>query len=200
MPDAQSEIQVLFFLLLSSALINNFVLIRFLGLCPFMGISRHLDTSIGMGMAVLFVMTLFGAITWIIQEYVLMPLNLNFLSTLVFILVIASLVQLVELVVHKMTPGLYKALGIYLPLITTNCAVLGVALLNIREGHSFLESTVFSIGAALGWMLAIIIFAGIRERQELADIPPVLKGFASAFITVGLLSIAFFSFSGFFSS
>ena len=194
------ETQTLFFLLISSALINNFVLIRFLGLCPFMGISRHLDTSIGMGLAVTFVMTISGAITWILNEYVLVPLDLNFLRTIAFVLVIASLVQLVELVVHKTSPGLYQALGIYLPLITTNCAVLGVALLNIRELHSFIESMVFSVGAAVGWTLAIIIFAGIRERQELVDMPPVLRGFSSAFITVGLLSIAFFSFSGFFST
>ncbi|TYB32538.1 MAG: RnfABCDGE type electron transport complex subunit A, partial [Flexistipes sinusarabici] len=158
-------------LFISAVLVNNFVLSRFLGLCPFFGVSRKLDTAIGMSFAVTFVMTVAGIITWIIQYSVLNPFGLGYLQTIVFILVIASLVQFVEIVLEKISPALYNSLGIFLPLITTNCAILGAAILNIQEGFSFIQMLVFTIGSALGFGLALIIFSGIRERIELADVP-----------------------------
>lgn len=185
------------FIIISGVLINNFVLIRFLGICPYMGVSRKVETAIGMGMAVIFVMTIAGSITWLVQEYLLAPLKLQYLQTVSFILVIAALVQFVEMVIRKISPTLYKALGIYLPLITTNCAVLGVALLNILESYNFLQTVVHSLAAAVGWVLAIVLFAGIRERLELADLPPLMRGYAITFVTAGLLSMAFLGFSGF---
>ena len=184
-------------LIIGAALINNFVLIRFLGLCPFFGVSRNVETAIGMSMAVIFVMTIAGTISWAIYSFVLVPFDLVFLKTIAFILVIASFVQLVEMTVKKVAPVLHKALGIFLPLIVTNCAVLGVALISVVEEHTFGQAFLFSFGAGLGWAIAIIIFAGIRERQELAEVPKALAGYANAFITAGLLSIAFFVFSGF---
>ena len=184
-------------LVIGAALINNFVLIRFLGLCPFFGVSRNVETAIGMSMAVVFVMTLAGSVSWIIFNMVLVPLDIVFLKTIAFILVIASFVQLVEMTIRKVAPTLYRALGLFLPLIVTNCAVLGVALISVVESHDFTQAFLFSFGAGLGWALAIIIFAGIRERQELAEVPNALAGYANAFITAGLLSIAFFAFSGF---
>lgn len=189
----------LFFIIFSSILINNFVLVRFLGICPFLGLSRKTETAIGMGMAVIFVITMAGSITWAIYYYLLVPLNLEYLRTISFILVIASLVQFVELVIHKTSPTLYQALGIYLPLITTNCAVLGVAVLIISLNYTFIQSVVYSFGAAVGWTLAIFLMAGIRERQQFADISPSLQGFAVAFITAALMSMAFLGFSGFLS-
>lgn len=184
-------------IIVSAALINNFILSRFLGLCPFFGVSRKVDTAIGMSMAVIFVMTLASIATWFAFEYLLAPLHLEFLRTVAFILIIAGFVQLVESAIKKMAPTLHKALGIFLPLITTNCAVLGVALLSVANEFSFVKMVLFSVGAGIGWAIAIIIFAGIRERQELADIPDSFAGFANAFLTAGLLAMAFFVFSGF---
>lgn len=183
-------------LFISAVLVNNFVLSRFLGLCPFFGVSRKLDTAIGMSFAVTFVMTVAGTITWIIQYSVLNPFGLGYLQTIVFILVIASLVQFVEIVLEKISPALYNSLGIFLPLITTNCAILGAAILNIQEGFSFLQMLVFTIGSALGFGLALIIFSGIRERVELADVPKHFRGIPIAFITAGILALAFMGFSG----
>ena len=187
----------LIMVVVGAALINNFVLTRFLGLCPFFGVSRRVETAIGMSMAVVFVMTIAGMTTWMINEYVLEALDLVFLRTVSFILVIASLVQLVEMVIKKSAPNLYQALGVFLPLITTNCAVIGVALLNVVLDLSLLRATFFSLGAGLGFGLAITIFAGIRERQEIAEIPRSFAGYANAFIGAGLLSLAFFVFSGY---
>ncbi len=187
---------VYFKLVIGAILVNNFVLHRFLGICPFLGVSKKLETSLGMGMAVIFVMTMASFFTWIFYHYLLVPLDLEYLQTIVFILVIASLVQLVEMVLLKQFPALYEALGIFLPLITTNCAILGVAVLNIQKEYNFLESLVFAFSAGLGFTLALILMAGIRERLELADIPEPLKGTAIALITAGLLSLAFMGFGG----
>ncbi|WP_273266162.1 electron transport complex subunit RsxA [Flexistipes sinusarabici] len=186
----------LILLFISAVLVNNFVLSRFLGLCPFFGVSRKLDTAIGMSFAVTFVMTVAGIITWIIQYSVLNPFGLGYLQTIVFILVIASLVQFVEIVLEKISPALYNSLGIFLPLITTNCAILGAAILNIQEGFSFIQMLVFTIGSALGFGLALIIFSGIRERVELADVPKYFRGIPIAFVTAGILALAFMGFSG----
>ena len=185
----------LLFIFLSAILINNFVLSRFLGICPFLGVSKKTDTAIGMSLAVIFVMILASIITWLLN-ILLVSLGLSFLTTIVFILIIATLVQFVEIVLKKTSPGLYEALGIYLPLITTNCAVLGVALLNVQENYTLIETVVNSAGAALGFALALILFSTIRERMELSDIPAPFKGTASALITAGLLSMAFMGFQG----
>lgn len=176
--------------------INNFVLSRFLGICPFLGVSKKVETSIGMGMAVTFVMGMASAVTWILEVYVLVPNQLEYLRTIVFILVIASLVQFVELVIRKVSPTLYQALGIFLPLITTNCAVLGVAILNIQLGYNLFESVVFGVAAAVGFTLALVIMAGIRERLELVFIPKSFRGVSIALIIAGILSIAFMGFQG----
>ena len=181
----------IFLILLSSILINNFVMSRFLGICPFLGVSRRVETAVGMGAAVTFVMAMTSLITYIIQYGILEPLNIQYLQTIVFILVIACLVQFVEMVIQKSSPTLYKALGVYLPLITTNCAVLGVAIINIDEKYDLIQTLFNGIGAALGFTLAIVLFAGIRERLELSDIPKPLKGFPIALITAGLMSVAF---------
>lgn len=183
-------------LIISTVFVNNFVLARFLGICPFLGVSRKTETAVGMSMAVIFVMTIAALVTWLLQAYILVPLGIQYLQTIVFILVIASLVQLVEMVIQKVSPVLYQALGIYLPLITTNCAVLGVAVLNIQKEHTFWESIVFAFGASLGFALALVLFAGIRERLDLADVPKSLQGTAIALITAGLLSLAFMGFAG----
>ncbi len=187
----------LFAILLSGVLINNFVFARFLGICPFLGVSRKLETAIGMSMAVIFVITMASLISWAFYWFVLEPLRLGYLQTVAFILIIASLVQFVEVVILKVSPVLYQALGIYLPLITTNCAVLGAAILNIRESYTFIETLTNGLAAALGWSLAILLFAGIRERLELADIPAPLKGFPVALISTGLMAMAFLGFQGF---
>lgn len=176
--------------------INNFVLSRFLGICPFLGVSKKVETSIGMGMAVTFVMGMASLVTWLLEYYVLVPNNLEYLRTIVFILVIASLVQFVELVIRKVSPTLYQALGIFLPLITTNCAVLGVAILNIQIGYTLFESIVFGVAAALGFTLALVIMAGIREQMELVFIPQHFRGVSLALIIAGILSIAFMGFQG----
>lgn len=189
-------------IVVGSILINNFVLTRFLGLCPYIGVSKKLDSAIGMGLAVIFVMTLASLATWIIYYYLLdketniWGLDLTFLRTIAFILVIAGLVQFVEMVIQKTAPALYNALGIYLPLITTNCAVLGVAVLNIDDGYTFIEAVVNGLAAGVGFTIALVLMAGIRERLELADIPKPLQGIPIAFIMAGLMSIAFLGFSG----
>ncbi len=186
----------LFLILVGSVLVNNFVLARFLGICPFLGVSKKLKTACGMGVAVIFVMGLSSVVTDVIYDTILLPHDLLFLKTVVFILVIASLVQLVEMILQKLSPGLHQALGIYLPLITTNCAILGVALINVIKNYNFIKSLVFGVGAGAGFTIALIIMAGIRERLELADIPEPLKGAAITLIIAGLLSMAFMGFSG----
>ncbi|MBS4031066.1 MAG: electron transport complex subunit RsxA [Clostridiales bacterium] len=176
--------------------INNFVLSRFLGICPFLGVSKKVETSVGMGMAVTFVMGMASLVTWLLEYYVLVPNSLEYLRTIVFILVIASLVQFVELVIRKVSPTLYQALGIFLPLITTNCAVLGVAILNIQIGYTLFEAIVFGVAAAIGFTLALVIMAGIREQLELVFIPEHFRGVSLALIIAGILSIAFTGFQG----
>ncbi len=186
----------LILLFISAVLVNNFILSRFLGICPFLGVSKKVETAVGMSMAVIFVMTVASVITWILQYAVLNPLNLQYLQTIVFILVIAALVQFVEMVVQKVSPALYQALGIFLPLITTNCAVLGAAVLNVQKNYNFIEMLVFSIGSAVGFGVALTLFAGLREEIALANIPKVFKGTAISLITAGILSLAFMGFSG----
>lgn len=185
-----------FVIFFGAILINNFVLTRFLGICPFLGVSKKVETAIGMSLAVLFVMTVASVATWVVQEYILLPNDLLYLRTIAFILVIAVLVQFVEMVIQKTSPTLYQALGVYLPLITTNCAVLGVTIINMNEGYTLLQSTVHGVAAAIGFGLAIVVFAGIRERLEFADLPPALEGFPIALIIAGLMSISFFGFQG----
>ena len=186
----------IFVILLSSILVNNFVMSKFLGCCPFLGVSKKINTAAGMGAAVTFVMALASVITYLVQYYVLVPFGIEYLQTIAFILVIAALVQLVEMVIQKMSPSLYNALGVYLPLITTNCAELGVAILNITESYNLIESLINGIGGALGFTLAIVLFAGIRERLEYSKIPVPLQGFPIALITAGIMSIAFLGFQG----
>lgn len=183
-------------ILLSSILVNNYVLSRFLGCCPFMGVSKRVETALGMGMAVTFVMALASVITWLIQYFLLVPLEIEYLQTIAFILVIASLVQFVEMMLQKTSPALYQSLGVYLPLITTNCAVLGVAIINITEQYNLLETIVNGVGAALGFTLAIVLFAGIREKMRYNNVPKPLEGFPSALIAASLMSMAFMGFQG----
>lgn len=187
----------IFSLLIAALFTENFVLVKFLGCCPFLGVSKKLDTALGMGMAVTFVMAIASAFTWCINEWFLIPLELEYLQTIAFILIIAGLVQFVEMVIKKMMPSLYNALGIYLPLITTNCAVLGVALLNVQNSYDFLHSILYGTFAALGFTLAIVLFAGIREVISEKDVPECFRGFPIALITAGLMAIAFLGFSGF---
>ena len=186
----------LLLIVISAVFVNNFVLARFLGICPFLGVSKKVETSLGMGMAVIFVMTVASVVTWFIQYFVLIPYGIEYLQTIAFILVIASLVQLVEMVIQKSSPVLYQSLGIFLPLITTNCAVLGVAVLSIQKDYSFVESVVFAIGAGLGFTLAMVLFAGLRERLDLCPVPKSFRGTAIALVTAGLLSLAFMGFAG----
>jgi electron transport complex protein RnfA len=186
----------LFIIFISGILVNNFVLSRFLGICPFLGVSKQVETAMGMGMAVTFVMTLASIITYFVQIFILDELGLGYLQTIAFILVIAALVQFIEMVIQKVSPTLYQALGIYLPLITTNCAVLGVTLLNIQYEYNLIETIVNAVAGALGFSLAIVLFAGIREKLELSDIPEPFKGFPIALITASLMSIAFLGFAG----
>ena len=181
---------------LGAILTNNFIFSQFLGCCPFLGCSNKVDTATGMGIAVVFVMGLASAICWVIYTYILVPLNLAFLNTLAFILVIAALVQLVEMFLKKSVPSLYSALGIYLPLITTNCAVLGVVLLNVQNNYNFIESVVYGVTGGLGFMLAIVLFASVRERIEFADYPECFEGFSICLISAGLVALAFMGFSG----
>ncbi|MCW8903147.1 MULTISPECIES: electron transport complex subunit RsxA [Sedimenticola] len=187
-------------ILVSTVLVNNFVLVKFLGLCPFMGVSKKLETAVGMGMATTFVLTLSSICSYLANEYLLAPLGLEYLRTITFILVIAVLVQFTEMVMHKTSPVLYQLLGIFLPLITTNCAVLGVALLNVQEQHGFIESGLYGFGAAAGFSLVLVLFAAMRERVTVSDVPAPFQGSAIAMITAGLMSIAFMGFSGLVSS
>jgi len=187
-------------ILVSTVLVNNFVLVKFLGLCPFMGVSKKLETAVGMGMATTFVLTLASICSYLANEYLLAPLGLEYLRTITFILVIAVLVQFTEMVMHKTSPMLYQMLGIFLPLITTNCAVLGVALLNVQEQHGFIESGLYGFGAAAGFSLVLVLFAAMRERVTVSDVPAPFQGGAIAMITAGLMSIAFMGFSGLVSS
>lgn len=177
-------------------LANNVILHQFLGICPYLGVSRRIETSLGMGMAVIFVMTLAAVVTWLVYNFLLVPFDLVYLRTIAFILVIASLVQLVETVLKKTNPTLFRALGIYLPLITTNCAILGVALLNVQAGYNIIQTIVYAISTGIGFTLALIIMAGIRERLELADVSSYLRGAAVSLVTAGILSLAFTGFSG----
>jgi len=205
------EIRMLFIISISAIFINNFIFSRFLGLCPYIGVSKQLDSAVGMGAAVVFVMTLASTVTWLVYTYLLLPAQTNlfyhlfslkeppdltFLKTIAFILVIASLVQFVEMVIQKVSPALYKSLGIYLPLITTNCAILGVTLLNIDENYRFIEAIVNGFAAGVGFTLALFLMAGIREKLDLADVPKAMQGIPIAFITAGLMAIAFLGFSG----
>ena len=181
---------------LGAILTNNFILVQFLGICPFMGVSKKLDTAVGMGAAVTFVMGLASAVTWLVDTLLLEPMGLEYMQTVAFILVIASLVQLIEMVLQKSVPALYTALGVYLPLITTNCAVLGVAQANITSGYNLIESITYGITGGLGFLLAIVLFASIRERLEFADSPKCFEGFPLALVTAGLMALAFMGFSG----
>ena len=183
-------------LFVGTVLVNNFVLVKFLGLCPFMGVSKKLETAIGMGFATTFVMTLASISSWLMDNFILVPLDLLYLRTLSFILVIAVVVQFTEMVVRKTSPTLYRLLGIFLPLITTNCAVLGVALLNINQAHTFMQSAVYGFGAAVGFSLVMVLFAAIRERLAVANVPAPFKGASIGLITAGLMSLAFMGFIG----
>ena len=181
---------------LSAILINNFIFSQFLGICPFMGVSKKMDTAAGMGMAVIFVMGLAAAMSWLINEFLLIPLGLEYLQTLAYILVIASLVQFVEMFLKKGMPSLYSALGIYLPLITTNCAVLGAVLINTQNNYNFIESVVYGVTGGVGFLIAIVLFASIREKLRFAEYPKAFEGFPIALVTAGLLALAFMGFSG----
>ena len=183
-------------ILIGSLLVNNFVMNKFLGICPFLGVSKKFDTALGMGMAVTFVMTLASFVAWIVENFLLLPFNLMYMRTIAFILVIAVLVQVVEMALKKMSPSLYQSLGVYLPLITTNCAVLGVAILNSDQGYNLLESTLNGACAALGFTLAMVLFACIRERLSLSKMPKWMDGFPGALITAGLMAVAFAGFGG----
>ena len=181
---------------LSAILINNFIFSQFLGICPFMGVSKKMDTAAGMGMAVIFVMGLASAMSWLINKFLLMPLGLEYLQTLAYILVIASLVQFVEMFLKKGMPSLYSALGIYLPLITTNCAVLGAVLINTQNNYNFIQSVVYGVAGGVGFLIAIVLFASIREKLRFAEYPKAFEGFPIALVTAGLLALAFMGFSG----
>ena len=183
-------------ILIAALLSQNFILVKFYGICPFMGVSKKIDTALGMGMAVTFVMALASAACWLVNEFLLIPLGLSYMQTVAFILVIASIVQVVEMFLKKAVPALYKALGVFLPLITTNCAVLGVVLVNVQEGYNFLISVINGAAGGLGFTLAIVLFASVRERVDKAETPECFKGFPIALITAGLLALAFMGFSG----
>ena len=183
-------------IVIGGVLVNNYVMSQFLGICPFLGVSKKVETAVGMGMAVTFVMGLAALFTYFIQAYILVPLKLEYMQTIAFILVIAVLVQIVEIALKKISPSLYQALGVYLPLITTNCAVLGMALLNAREGYNLVESVVNGVASALGFTLSIVLFASIRERLASSNMPKWMEGFPGALITAGLMSLAFQGFSG----
>ncbi len=183
-------------ILISTVLVNNFVLVRFLGLCPFLGVSSNLEAAVGMSLATAFVLTLSSATAYLLHQYVLVPLQLEYLRTLSFILVIAASVQFTEIMVRRLSPILNQVLGIYIPLIATNCAVLGVALLNVQQAKGFVQSVFFGFGASLGFALVLVLFAAIRERLEVADVPAPFRGAAIALMTAGLMSLAFMGFSG----
>jgi len=181
---------------LGAILVENFILVKFLGICPFMGVSKKMDTALGMGLAVIFVMGLASIFTWLVNEFLLVPLGLQYMQTVAYILVIAALVQFVEMFLQKAMPTLYQALGIYLPLITTNCAVLGVALLNTQYGYNFIGSVVYGITGGIGFTVAIVLFSSVRERTEFSEYPQAFEGFPIALISAGLISLAFMGFSG----
>lgn len=183
-------------LMVGTVLVSNVVLVQFLGLCPFMGVSNKVDAALGMGLATTFVLTLSAASSWFIEYFILQPLGVAYLRWVTIILVIAAVVQFTEMVVRKVSPMLYQVLGIFLPLITTNCAVLGVALLNLQQGHGFAQSLLYGLGSALGFTLVLVIFAGLRERLALADVPAAFSGLPIGFIVAGLLALAFMGFSG----
>lgn len=183
-------------LALGCVLVDNYVLVQFLGICPFLGVSKKTDTAIGMGMAVIFVMGIASMFTWIVNRFLLIPLGLEYMQTVAFILVIAALVQFVELFLKKFMPALYSALGIYLPLITTNCAVLGSALTNVQNGYGFIQSIAYGVFSGVGFTLAIVLFASVRERLEFAKFPKAFQGFPQALVTAGLIAMAFMGFSG----
>ena len=183
-------------ILISTIFVNNYVFARFLGICPFLGVSSKMETSTGMGLAVTFVITMASAITYFVHHSILDPLGIGYLQTLSFILIIASLVQFIELVIKKISPALYNAMGVFLPLITTNCVVLGVTIINIQEMYSFGEAIINGLGASLGFFLALILLSGVREKLELADVPEALEGVPIALVSAGLMSIAFLGFSG----
>ena len=185
----------LFAIVIGAIFVNNVVLSQFLGICPFLGVSSKVDTSLGMGMAVTFVMALSAVVTWAIQNYILVPFGIEYMQTITFILVIAALVQMVEIVLKKMSPALYQALGIFLPLITTNCAVLGVAIIAIQKDFDLLTTVIYSVSTAIGFALALVLFAGIRERLEIEDTPQGMRGVPIALITAGLLAMAFMGFA-----
>ena len=184
----------IFSLVITAVFVENVIFSKFLGICPFLGVSKKTDTAIGMGMAVTFVMAISSALTYLAQTYILNPLNLGYLQTITFILIIASLVQLVEMAIQKLSPALYEALGIYLPLITTNCAVLGAAILNIQNGYDFIGSIIYGASVAIGFTVAITLFAGVRERLEDSDIPEFMKGIPIALVSAGLIAMAFLGF------
>jgi len=186
-------------IIVSAILVENFVLTKFLGICPFLGVSKSFSSALGMSIAVVFVMTIASGATWAANEFLLKQFSIEYLQTMAFILVIAALVQFVEIVLKKTTPSLYKSLGIYLPLITTNCAVLGVSLLNIGREYSFLQSLVYGFGAGLGFTFALVLFSGVREKLEMSDIPEALKGLPITLIAAALVSLAFFGFQGLFT-
>jgi electron transport complex protein RnfA len=185
-----------FVIIIGSIFVSNIVLTQFLGICPFVGVSNKLSTSVGMGGAVIFVLTLATMVTWIIQHYVLTPFGLDFMQTIVFILVIAALVQMVEIILKKISPPLYQALGVFLPLITTNCAVLGVAILTIQKNFNLLEGVTFAVANAIGFTLALVIFSGIREHLDLMEVPKGMRGVPIALVTAGILALAFMGFTG----
>ena len=189
-------VQTLLGILISALLTENFILVKFYGICPFMGVSKKIDTALGMGMAVTFVMAIASAACWAVYHLILVKLSLEYMKTVAFILVIAAIVQVVEMFLKKAVPALYKALGIYLPLITTNCAVLGAALVNVQKGYDFLQSVFFGFCGGLGFTLAIVLFASVRERVEKAECPQCFKGFPITLISAGLLALAFMGFSG----
>ncbi len=186
----------IFSVIIGAIFIENVIFSKFLGICPFLGVSKKTDTAVGMGMAVTFVMAISSALTYLADAYILKPFNIEYLRTIAFILIIAALVQLVEMAIRKLSPPLYEALGIYLPLITTNCAVMGAALLNIQNGYNFLVSIIYGISVAIGFTVAIVLFAGVRERLDNADIPSFMKGTPIALVSAGLIAMAFLGFSG----
>lgn len=185
-----------FVIIIGSIFVNNIVLSRFLGICPFLGVSSKVETSLGMGGAVTFVMAIASAVTYIVQQYILVPFGIEYMQTITFILIIAALVQMVEIILKKVSPALYQALGIFLPLITTNCAVLGVAILFVQNNYNLLESVIFAISNAIGFTLALVLFAGLRERLELSNVPNLMKGMPIALVTASILAMAFMGFAG----
>lgn len=190
------DFKILIYILLTSVFVNNYVLQKFLGICPFLGVSKKLNQATGMGIAVIFVMLMATAATWPLQMFVLEPLGIGYLQTIVFILVIAALVQFIEIALKKYIPALHKSLGVYLPLITTNCAVLGVTINNITDGYNFIESMVSSLGCGLGFLLAMVLFSGVRSRMEESDIPETFKGLPITLVAAAIVSLAFFGFGG----